>query len=184
MPGLPPAPVPSDHDNISPGLIFILAFFGFFATASTVLRLIVRGASRLIWWDDITITAALILQLVNIIFIVFEIHNGLGQHRYFLSDDEYTNAIMWGWMTQPLLFVILCLTKISICLFILRIRNTGWLRWFLWGLMIGLVVTTIPPLVVLFAECHPIQATWDKRINGKCWKVDIYFDIIWLQVGE
>jgi len=73
--------------------------------------------------------------------------------------------------------------QISICLFVLRIKNTGWLKWFLYSLIAGLVATTVPVFIVWFAQCTPIESFWNGNFFTQCWSQTIYNDLIWLQVA-
>ena len=113
---------------------------------------------------------------------VFEVHNGNGRHAYYLSLEQFVDNIKWTYIVEFFLFLIICLTKVSICFFILRIKKTGWLKHFLYALMGGLIVTTVAVLIVWGAQCQPTKAYWD-RLVGTCWNPEIYNDLIWVQVS-
>ena len=121
--------------------------------------------------------------MIHTAFSALKVHNGYGRHQSYLTVEQTREAHKWDYITQHFLFLILCITKISICLFALRIKNTKWLRRSLYALMIGLVVTNGGCVIVLLAKCHPIRGNWDGEV-GICWNPVIYNDIIWVQVGN
>lgn len=68
--------------------------------------------------------------------------NGLGRHQYYLtaSQKRMHQAIVWGDSIQS--FIILGLTKTSICHFLKRIVDSSRVKFFLWGLITFLVLFT------------------------------------------
>lgn len=100
-----------------------------------------------------------------------------------LSENQFQEILIWTWFTEIAMFTILPLTKISIGFFILRFNDSGWLKWFLYGLMTGLVLTYGACIIVLLAQCRPIRAYWN-RSAGTCWNIKIYNDVIWIQAGK
>jgi hypothetical protein len=86
-------------------------------------------------------------------------------------------------MTQLFLFVNLPLLKCSICLLILRIKNTQVLKNCLFIMMAGLVLTNGMPWIVLLAECDPVQKYWIPATKGKCWNTKVRIYSIYVQVG-
>jgi len=87
------------------------------------------------------------------------------------------------WLTQLFLFTNLALLKCSICMLILRIKNEKILCYCLYSMMVGLVLTTLLPIVVLLAECDPPKKYWKPATPGRCWPTKIRIYSIYLQVG-
>ena len=174
-------PPPDGDVSRGPAFITITIVFGLISTASTVLRLSARTLRRDFGWDDLTLAIAVVLLDVQMIFDGLEYQAGGGRHDYYLTPGQAKESLKWNYITEVLLFVIIPLTKISICFFVLRIKNTGWLKWLIYGLMTGLVITTVVPIIVLFAECRPINAFWDKSA-GRCWNPRVLNDVNYVQV--
>jgi hypothetical protein len=86
-------------------------------------------------------------------------------------------------MTQIFLFTNIALLKCSICLLILRINNNKILRWCLYGMMAGLVVTNLEPVIVLLAQCVPVEKSWRTIAHGRCWPTQVRIYSIYVQVG-
>ena len=179
---LPPPP-DGDVSSRAQALLAVVVVSSTIATASTVLRLAVRSVSRKLGWDDATMALATLLLVIQTVFGGLEYGAGFGRHQYYLTIPAVQTIFKWNFITEVLLFLIIPLTKISICLFVARIKNTGWLKWLLRGLIAGLVITTIVPIVVLLAECQPIYAFWDKTA-GTCWNPQILNDVNYVQVGK
>ncbi len=175
---------PPPGGDVTRGTTFIIlvGVFTFLSTITTALRLGVRFANRQQGWDDFTIALAMFLVLVQVVFNGLQYHAGFGRHAYYLSRIEALDAIKWSYVTMTLFFVIVCLTKISICLFILRIKKTGWLKWVLYTLMTGQVISTAAPEMVMLAQCQPIRSFWDRSI-GKCWDQTTYNAVVWAHFG-
>lgn len=177
-------PVLSDP-GYHPGttLIIITAIFGFFSVTTTALRVGIKARQRQLYWEELTIAVSMILLLVQTVFNGLQYHGGSGRHANTLTQAQFQRVLKYVYITEILLFLVLCFTKISICLFVLRIKNTKPLRRSLNALMVGLVATTIICEVVLFAQCQPFRAFWDQSA-GTCWDLKIYFAVIWVQVGR
>ena len=163
-------------------LIVLTAVFTFFSTITTIIRIFIRAVKNQLGWDDFSIALAAILILIQLTFTGLAYHAGDGHHSIYLKTSQTIAVVKWIYMNEFLLFLIICLTKISICLFILRIKNTGWLKWCLYTLMAGLILTTLVCEIILFTQCQPIRAFWD-RSAGKCWNLAIYNGSIWAQIG-
>lgn len=176
---------PPPDGDVTRGTPFIIlvAVFGSISSITTALRLGVRIANRQQGWDDLTIAIAMILVLVQVVFNGLQYHAGIGRHAYYLSPIDAMDTLKWSFAAMTLFFAIVCLTKISICLFILRIKKTGRLKWILYTLMAGLVITTAAPEIILFAQCRPIRSFWDRSI-GNCWNETIYISVVWAQAGR
>ena len=175
-------PRPPDGDvNRGTTFIVLAAVFAFLSTATTATRLTVRTLNRQLGWDDFCIGVASTLVLIQLVFNGLQYHAGDGRHLYYLTESQVESSLKWDYITEFFLFLVICVTKISICLFVLRIKNKGWLKWCLYALMAGLVITTLVCEIILFAQCQPIHAFWDKK--GTCWNPTIYNDAIWAQVG-
>lgn len=161
-------------------LVSVLTSLSIICTAT---RVGVRKVKHKLGLDDLFIGLAVVFAIIQSSFNILEVNRGFGRHKDSLSKDQLQEILKWTWLSEFFLFLVLPLTKISICFFILRIKNRGWLKWFLYGLMTGLVLTHGLCIIILLAQCRPVRAYWN-RSAGTCWKVSIYNDAIWVQVGK
>jgi hypothetical protein len=112
---------------------------------------------------------------------VAQVVHGNGRHRQYLSQADYEYVNMLGWVAQLLLFASVPLLKISICLFILRIRDSRTLYIVLRMVMAGLIITNLACIIILLAECSPVEAYW--KGGGTCWDTRVRIYTIYLTIG-
>ncbi|KAH7268551.1 hypothetical protein B0J15DRAFT_389987 [Fusarium solani] len=152
----PPDPLPPD-ENVGPILL---------------------GVSK---WDDYTMIIVTFLGIARYATQVAQISIGNGRHRWYIPKENYIRNNMLGWVAQILLFASICLLKVSILLLLLRIKNSRGLRWSAWAVMAGLVITNFGCIVILLAECDPVEAYWTG--SGKCWDARVRIYAIYLTIG-
>ena len=102
-----------------------------------------------------------------------QIANGLGQYEHNLSPTTLKTYLKYDYLDWCQVFVTLATSKISICLFLLRLSVANKWRIILHLLIAFITLTHIPLLVLFMAQCQPINAYWDTSIpNGHCWSKD------------
>lgn len=74
-------------------------------------------------------------------------------------------------------------TKISISIYILRIKNSRSLRLMLWILMILMTLATIAAIVVFSISCIPLAALWTPslRSHAKCFPMKAIYNVAYVQ---
>lgn len=179
--------MPATSNKVSdagPILLIISIILTILAVATSILRLSVRYGRRILGWDDYTITATAALGLGRTIIQIVSVTRGNGQHRWNLSLKNYQYVNFLTWLTQLFLFPMLALLKISICLLVLRIKNQKKLRYFLTGVIVGLILTNLLPEIVLLAECSPVDAYWmAEEQDSHCWDSNVRIYSIYLQTA-
>lgn len=96
-----------------------------------------------------------LLLVVEMAVDILDVHAGLGRHRYSLDVHQAKETFKWAIVNYILGFITICLVKISISLMILRYKKDRWLRYSLYGLMAGLVVTNGACITALFVCPEP-----------------------------
>ena len=163
-------------------LLVISLLLTILVLATTALRLVVRLQRVLLGWDDYLIAGAACLAIGRTIIQVVSVKRGNGKHHWQLNNRDYEYVNLCGWLTQLFLFPLLALLKTSICLLVLRIKDQRRLRYFLWGIIVGLVLTNLLPEIVLLAECSPVDAYW-KGDSTACWNPKVRIYSIYLQTA-
>jgi len=176
-----PDPLPPDRD-LGPALVILTCILTVISVVTLVLRYWVRTTRRSLAWDDYTIGAAVVLAVIRTVLQIIQVHYGDGRHTWYLSAYENRVINEYGWIAQVLLFATNCLVKISICLLVLRIKDTKRLRFWLYIMMGGLLLFNLVPIIVLLAECHPVKAYWDPTA-GHCWNSKIRIYVIYCAIG-
>jgi hypothetical protein len=119
-------------------------------------------------------------------FTVTELSNGFGRHKYYISSDEFTTYRRMDYLYWAQLFIILPLSKVSICQFLLRlstVKKTK-LRASLYALIGFLVVTHVPFIVLILVQCRPAHRYWNLSADGDCFTSDRVADIVISQGGK
>ncbi|MCJ1230760.1 hypothetical protein MMC12_007434 [Toensbergia leucococca] len=177
-----PLPPPSDGDqNRGPLCIQVDAVLTSVAIVTTLLRLTTRLCTRHQGWDDFAIAWGLIFNVADFAADVLQVQSGFGRHQYYLTPNQIAGLTKWDDIGAMVSFAAIGFTKISICIFLLRIENGKRLKWFLWFLIAGLAFTSGSNIVVLLARCQPFDALW--TMNGTCWSIDIIDGFNYMQVG-
>ncbi|TDZ16032.1 hypothetical protein Cob_v011111 [Colletotrichum orbiculare MAFF 240422] len=179
-PVTPPSPLPPD-ESVNPVLLAISGVLVFLVVATTSLRLYVRFSLRHVGWDDYLMAVTASLGIVRYGVQCAQGASGNGRHRWYISTEDYVNNNMLGWFGQILLFASICLLKCSIMLLLLRIKDSSRLKYFLWAVMSGLVITNFGVIVILLAECDPVEAYWTGV--GKCWDAKVRIYAIYLTIS-
>ncbi|KAF6798147.1 integral membrane protein [Colletotrichum sojae] len=168
-------------ENVNPILLGISGVLLFFVIFTTALRLYVRFALRHSGWDDYTMAVTAGLGIIRYGVQWAQGASGNGRHRWFISHEEYIHNNMLGWFGQILLFASICLLKCSIMLLLLRIKDSSRLKYGLWAVMGGLVVTNFGVIIILLAECDPVEAYWTGV--GQCWNAKVRIYAIYLTIS-
>lgn len=172
--------LPPDEDvgpiSFSVGLVLTI-----FLVLTTGLRLWVRRANRKLGWDDLMITLAGLTAIARFAFGIKQWQHGNGRHRVYLSEYNYMMINMYGWWGQMFLFISVAFLKVSICLLILRIKDTKTLKILLHIIMAGVLVTNFGVVIILLAECQP--AGFWRGASAKCWPTQIRIYTIYATIG-
>ena len=96
-----------------------------------------------------------------------------------------TQGLKWSSIAAPIgIFSGLC-TRLSVCLFLLRIfrAKKEW-RLGLYAIMTFVTIVVIPTIVALLAQCSPVSKLWDPQLPGSCWSTKVLVDIGYFSGGK
>lgn len=142
------------------------------------------------WKNGMTNGRLVSEQMINAVgmgFVMLEVDYGLGRHVQYLPSDHYEGFLKYNFLDWIQVFVTLALSKISICLFLLRISKFERWRWFLFGLIAFLVLTHVPLTLLFMFQCIPVQKNWEtvrEAVPGHCLSKKAVEKIIIVQGGE
>ena len=126
-------------------------------------------------------------MVVSTAFIIPEVRAGYGQHLAHLSKTQITEALKWYWFVTMLFILNVAASKISICLFLLRVLGHSQLRLrrtFLLALIRLLTVTAIFSVAYTLGQCHPVKKLWNPMEPGHCLDAKIFVDIGYTNGGK
>ncbi|KAL8945211.1 MAG: hypothetical protein Q9211_000261 [Gyalolechia sp. 1 TL-2023] len=91
MHGLKP---PADgHVNRGTTLIIITSLLTALSTITTSIRIAVRSIKHQMGWDDLAISLATLLALVEIVFNGLEYRAGFGRHAFYLTTEQQQRSL-------------------------------------------------------------------------------------------
>jgi hypothetical protein len=179
--GAPQEPLPPDED-VGPVIVAVTASLTVLIIITTALRLYSRWAHRNLGWDDYTIAVTAVLAVTRTVIQGVQSRYGNGRHQVYVSDEDYMYNNMLGFYTQIFLFASSCLLKTSICLLLLRIKDTRGLKIMLYAVIAGLFVTNFGCVIILLAQCHPVETYW-KGTGGVCWDPQVRIYAFYITIG-
>ena len=109
-----------------------------------------------------------IVNLVGLGFVTAEVFDGLGRHMYYLQPHERRRFQIIGWLDWMQTFIAIMFTKISVCFFLLRIKNDRSNKIFIYTLMAANILVTAVICFLFLGICRPLRAYWDIGVNGVC----------------
>ena len=176
-----PQQSPPPDESVGPAIVAITASLTVLILVTTSLRLYTRWSLRCLGWDDYTITITAALAVARTAIQGVQTQHGNGRHQVYVSHEDYIYNNMLGWYTQFLLFVSSCLLKVSICLLLLRIKNTRGLKILLRAVMAGLFVANFGCIIILLAQCSPVETYW-RETGGVCWNPKIRINAFYVAI--
>lgn len=122
---------------------------------------------------------------------IFMVHLGIGRHMLYLSQSpellaRLSQALKLESIAEVLVICSLVFTKISICLFLLRIfgKNKKIWKWGLYSIMAFSIATNLGSVAVIYPSCRPVQKLWNPGLPGTCWRSSAYIAIAEYNGGE
>ncbi|KAL8693980.1 MAG: hypothetical protein Q9218_001278 [Villophora microphyllina] len=158
---------PGPDRNLGPAVIALNCVLFTGSCLTVIFRTITR-----IWlthnfgWDDAVMILAQVINACGMGFVGAEVSNGLGRHRYYLHPGAYKKFLKYDYLDWAQVFATLLLSKISICLFLLRLSNFRRLRLGLYALIAFLITSHVPLFFLIIFQCSPIRKVWNNALEG------------------
>ena len=160
---------PNGDQNQGPRFLAACYVFAVAALISTITRIAVRSRlTRNLGWDDYWMMITMVTTLVGLGFVTKEVIDGLGRHMYYLTDKHRRNFTVVGWLDWIQAFITICTCKISICLFLLRVKNTRQNFYYMYTLIALNVIVTIVCVGMFIGICRPPDVYWIVGKEGYC----------------
>ncbi|GAB1314738.1 Rhodopsin domain-containing protein [Madurella fahalii] len=157
-------------ENRGPEILAICGSMVGLALVAVLLRIWVRAKMvRHVGADDWTIIAAMTVMFVEMMIIIPQVRLGAGRHvQYIEPKENITRGLHLNFVTQPLCLIALCLTKVSVGLFLLRLTPSLRFRYLVIGVTIFTILSATANILTVFFQCRPLALTWDSSVEGTC----------------
>ena len=111
---------------------------------------------------------------------------GVGRHIFCVTPKNISETLKWSTWAQIVEVIALAFVKISVCLFILRVidKTSKRIGQFLKLLIIAVVICHIVPLLLYVLQCRPLQAVWNRQIQGKCYSPRLTYRAAYVAIGK
>ncbi|KAK0730087.1 hypothetical protein B0H67DRAFT_23334 [Lasiosphaeris hirsuta] len=137
---------------------------------------------RRLWWDDYFIIFAWIMLLTSCVMTTTNVGLGFGMH---FVDVPVENLLTMGLVANISGFTSVlgvAFSKTSFAITLLRLTD-GWLKWFVWFIIITLNLTQHASAVFFWVSCDPPAKTWNPTLEGTCWPPKIMLILPWVIGG-
>ncbi|KAI0159976.1 hypothetical protein GGR52DRAFT_563791 [Hypoxylon sp. FL1284] len=164
-------PVPQADPNSGPAITAVTSVLLAIAIILVGLRCYVRVIlSKNIGWDDGVMLFTLGVLIAGDAVIFEMVATGAGHHLYELPEPEQAalTLLKWNSIYQVLNVIGAFGTKLSIGIFLLRLKNSRRFRWVIWMFLTPLAVTTLVVVFTVLLQCIPLQALWTPAVKGRC----------------
>lgn len=151
--------------NRGPQILAVCGTLVGLAVAAVSLRVWVRATiTRQIGWDDGLIAAAAAVMLAEMCVIVPEVRRGAGRHvQYILPPSDVVVGLHLNFVTQPLCLISLCLAKVSVGLFLLRLKPSRRFVFFIRGVIVFTVLSAAGNFCESFSRVVGAIGGWLSR---------------------
>jgi hypothetical protein len=116
---------------------------------------------------DLKEVSALVASAINIPEVLL----GTGRHEFYLNLHQIIESGKLNTLAQPWSIMSTCFSKVSVCLFLLRIiehQNRNW-DFFLWSLISLVVAVDCASSISILLQCQPLEKLWNPTVSGTCW---------------
>ena len=141
------------------------------AFSTTVVRFCMRTRSNSrIGPDDYAIAMASVVGLVGTVFSIVE-----------GSTKTSASALEFDVLGQPWLMMGATLSKISICLFFIRLLSAR-----RWRILLGIMIFSMALVNLTFSltvnlQCRPLEKLWKPQTDGACWDASVQLNFGYFQ---
>jgi hypothetical protein len=183
-----PNPLPPRSDSVTPLVIGATTCLLFFALITYGLRIWIRTKSQVaLGLDDLAITFATVFTIANysVNAAIFQVTKG--QHTFYIPLPAIEQAAKLSFAVFSVWVWSVCLIKISVCLMLLRIKQSRPWKVGLWAMIASLFSIAIISTICYMAMCNPIQANWELKYALQpqaCWSTQVFLNFTYTISGN
>ena len=121
--------------------------------------------------------------VVSFVASMLSVHYGYGRHRTATLAHDFPSEFWSAFVNQLMIPLISGLTKMSVCLFVLRLIVNKYLRVLIYSVISSLALITTALFVIELVSCRPVTAALSMRVEHHCWGPQVFLDIAYFQGG-
>lgn len=119
------------------------------------------------------------------IFIFKIVHLGTGRHLHYLHEPKVAEAqvVRWNTYYQVLNVIGAFTTKLSISLFLLRIKRDRVFKYVVIAVITSLGIVSVIAVASITTQCTPLEKLWNPSIKGHCISSNFFHVTTYVQSG-
>lgn len=154
-----------------PVLLSLSSITASLAFSTTIVRFCLRTRSNSrIGPDDYAVAVATVVGLIGTIFSIVE-----------GSMKTSPSALEFDVLGQPWLMMGATLSKISICLFFIRVLSARRWRMLLGSMIVLLAIVNLTFSMTVNLQCRPLEKLWNPQADGSCWDPSVLLNFGYFQ---
>jgi len=177
------------------------------AIVTVTARLYVRiSLRRSLGWDDYTIIASSVSTFTDAMLWIKEwrlmwyqlvgitafatyvkcIQAGMGKHLLCLTLERIADVAKWSLISQILITVNLCLTKVSVAILVMRVIDKAKRRLtqLLWVLIVFVIISHLVQVLLFCFQCRPIRGVWNPFVKSTCFSTHVTYLSAYVNYSE
>ncbi|KAK4243840.1 hypothetical protein C7999DRAFT_35821 [Corynascus novoguineensis] len=123
---------------------------------------------RGLWWDDYLLIGSWLALVADCAFISASITLGLGRPLTQFNFANLGDFLLFSNFAGSFSILAALWSKTSFAVTVLRI-STGWIRAFVWFIIITVNACLGVAIAITWAQCMPIEKVWHPYLEGTCW---------------
>ncbi|GAW19025.1 hypothetical protein ANO14919_085090 [Xylariales sp. No.14919] len=135
------------------------------------LRLYIKSKYRgILWWDDYTLIASMVLVIVNASLVQKIVMLGYGNHVVDIleaSPINFKEILIYLQVISGLVRLSTNVARVSFAATLLQLSNKKERR-FVWFAITTLLAVTTPAIIFPFVSCRPYARIFDPSVPGTC----------------
>ncbi|KAJ4293126.1 hypothetical protein N0V90_008408 [Kalmusia sp. IMI 367209] len=116
---------------------------------------------------------AMVLCIAGACIVIPEVYYGAGKHIDQIEDKNFQTAFKLNFVTQPIYLIAICVVKLSVGFFLLRIAIVPLYRRIIQGIMIFMAFYTTACFFTVMFQCTNLAVQWDPSVEGTCWPSNV-----------
>ena len=155
--------LPQSTPSRGPAILISVITLQIFATTFYFARVVSRVLLLRRWQlDDTLLTIAWVMGVLLAALTCASVPHGAGSVQSESSLEDIIANIKYGYLTRIFYISTLAFTKLSICVFYLRIFSTTRVDcWIIRGCIAFILLSFLPTLIVTIFPCTPITKLWN-----------------------
>ncbi|ORY08687.1 hypothetical protein BCR34DRAFT_488389 [Clohesyomyces aquaticus] len=163
-------PIHHPYENEGPSILGATLTVTGLALLTTIARMYVRVSMiRNVGWDDYTMIFAMCLCIAGQGVVIPEVYYGAGKHIEYIALTDLPKSSRLNFISQPIYLIAICVVKISIGFFLLRIAIHAFYRRVIIGIMAFIAFYTTGCFLTVMLQCTNLAVQWDPTAKGVCW---------------